>query len=69
MAGKELTLDQWETIVRDLTAITERIDRAKDGLDRHKAGQRAVWDELDLAEARLQGLSMFLGLLVDRAEV
>jgi hypothetical protein len=61
----ELTDERQQTIGRDLRAVATFIEAAKDGLDRKKKEQRAVWDLLDLAEARLQALSLYLGLISD----
>ena len=61
----ELTVERQKTIGRNLDAVATLIEKAKDGLDRKKKEQRAVWDLLDGAEARLQSLSLYLGRLSD----
>ena len=47
-------------MIQDIKAIADHIGRAKETLDRKDVVQLAVWDELDQADARLQGLSSFL---------
>lgn len=54
-------------IGRDLTVIANHLRAAKDGLNRRKENERAVWNQLDLAEARLQAMSMFLSLQPGRS--
>jgi hypothetical protein len=49
----ELTDERQQTIGRDLRAVATFIEAAKDGLDRKKKEQQAVWELLDLAEGRL----------------
>ena len=61
----ELTVERQKTIGRDLRAVANYIEKAKNGLDRRKKEQRAVWELLDLAEGKLQGLSVYLGLFSD----
>lgn len=47
------------TIRRDVLDVYRRLERARDGIDRRVSPQ--AWNEVDLALARLQGLSFFIG--------
>lgn len=64
----ELTRERQKVIGKDLRYVAEHIETAKGLLDRKQKDQRAVWGELDLVEARLQGLSLYLGLFSDKEE-
>ncbi len=46
------------TIRRDMHYIYERVERARDLIDRKK--NREAWNELDLAIGCMQGLSFFM---------
>ncbi len=50
-----------EVVLADLNAAYDGIKRAKFLLDRKDPPQLEAWNALDQAEARLQGLSFYLG--------
>jgi hypothetical protein len=50
--------EKMPTIRQDVFEISRRVDRAR-GMAR-TSKQTEIWNELDLAIARLQGLSMFI---------
>jgi hypothetical protein len=58
-----MTRAQHKRAIADVAAIHERLTCAKDDLNRHEPLQRQVWSELDLAEARLQRLGLYLYLV------
>jgi hypothetical protein len=57
--------EKMPAIRRDILAVYEHVERARDMIKRK--ADRAAWNELDTAVARLQGLMMFIGPWKDEA--
>ncbi|MGA2381980.1 MAG: hypothetical protein ABSG61_00965 [Gemmatimonadales bacterium] len=58
----KLSKEDHEAVLRYIVGLDEYIRVAMGGLDRKNQTQAAVWNQLDLAIARLKALSAFLTL-------
>ena len=58
----KLPPEKREVVLANLKAVYDEIKRAKSLLDRKDPQQLEIWNALDLADAHLQGLPIYLGL-------
>jgi hypothetical protein len=59
MGGEMIAEDKMPTIRRDVLALAQYLERARKALDlQHHA---EAWGNIDLAIARIQGMSFFIG--------